>query len=178
MRHDPRQAAQTGEAQQGRDPEEPEGRDRADEVQPAAPPDEVRPASGRPSQVQGEVDEEDDADGVVVDQQRPRSAWYQRHSSRTIMIRAHDGQDQHEDVVGVAPARPSCEGDSASGPRGRRRRRSGSWGLLAGSRLGPAGRAGRGNDDARSIRSLPSAGRGSMRPAYDITPGSWRRPVR
>ena len=82
---DPGQAAQPGEPEQRGELEEAEARDRPDQVEPAALVDEVarpRPGAG---DVVGEVDQEDDADRVVVDVEQLVGCPRRRgRSSRTI----------------------------------------------------------------------------------------------
>ena len=63
------QPADACQAEQTGGWEEPEGGDRAEEVEPAAPRDEVVALGVRVRQIHGEVDQEHDADEVVVEEQ-------------------------------------------------------------------------------------------------------------
>ena len=99
------QAAQPGETQQRREPEHPQRRDRAEEVQPASPVDPVRTLRLGARDVDREVDEEHDADQVVVEQQGLDRRFVQRQQQRDHDGQRQDGQDQDEDVVGVAVLR-------------------------------------------------------------------------
>ena len=61
--------AQSCKPEQSGEPEYPECRDRPDQVQPPALVDEEVALRWRAAEVEGEVDQEDDADEVVVDEQ-------------------------------------------------------------------------------------------------------------
>ena len=70
---DPGQPAEPGQSQQVREPEEAEGRDRAEEIEPSAAADEITALRGRPFHPQAEVGEEHETDHIVVDvEQRER----------------------------------------------------------------------------------------------------------
>ena len=84
------------------DPEDPDAGDRAEQVQPAAPLDEVLAPRLRSGEVQCEVDEEDDADEVVVDRRGSRACRRRAAGPEDHDPERQDRQDQDEDLVGVA----------------------------------------------------------------------------
>ena len=154
---DPCQPAQAGQAEERGQLEEAEARDRPEEVEPAPPADEVGALRLRAEEVVREVDEEDDADGVVVGVDEEARLFVERQEEQDHQDQRIDRQDQDEDVVGVAVL-----------AQHRRRRLGGHDGSpssidgtpspCSGNRRGPDGAWSRRQGDAVNMKTAPAEG--------------------
>ena len=171
---DPDEAAEPGETQQGRRPEDSEAGDRTQEVQPAALADEILAAGMRAAQVDREIEQEDDADQVVEDGQRRQGGLAQRENEQPHDHEGEDRQDEDEDLVRVAvTARRLCRGVRAPpllhrhGPLLMRPRVAPSWrrrARPAGRRRRPWTPPGRRLAGRRNARAAPGPARGRLQP--------------